>query len=51
MKHKSVSASESQDQVKGAFLLNIVVAHSPVIFKAFPSEDESLLIRGDPFFR
>ncbi len=32
-----------------AFLLDVVVRHSPSVFKALPSEDESLLIGRDAF--
>jgi len=41
-------APESEDQVKGGLLLNVVVAEGPAIFELLPREDESLLIRRDP---
>merc|ERR1719152_232685 len=43
----SVSTSESEDQVKGRFLLNIVVRKSSAIFKLLSCKDKSLLIWWD----
>lgn len=47
---ESVSSTKTQHQVKGAFLLNVVVRKSPAILQLFASEDEALLIGRDPFF-
>ncbi|KAK9151908.1 hypothetical protein Syun_010217 [Stephania yunnanensis] len=38
---------QTQHQVQGRFLLNIVISKSTTILKLLPSEDEPLLIRGD----
>jgi hypothetical protein len=38
-----------KDKVKGGFLLDIVVAQGPSVFKLLAGEDESLLVRWDPF--
>ena len=46
----SVSTSESEDQVKGRFLLNIVVRKSSAILELLTSEDKSLLIWWDSLF-
>jgi len=43
------TTSQSQDQVKGGFLLNIVVGEGSSVFELLASEDQSLLIRGDTF--
>ena len=43
----SATTSESEDQVKGGFLLNVVVRKSSAIFELLASEDESLLIGRD----
>jgi len=44
------SSPESEDEVQGAFLLDVVVSDSPSIFQVFPSEDEPLLVDRDSFF-
>merc|ERR1719272_1556179 len=41
------SACQPQYQVKGGFLLNIIVRQSAAIFKLFPCEDQALLVRRD----
>ena len=46
---KSVSSSQPQNEVDGAFLLEVVVGQSPVVFKLLPCEDESLLVDWDSF--
>ena len=38
----SVATSESEDQVKGRFLLDVVVRKGSAILKLLSSEDESL---------
>ena len=43
----SVSTSESEHQVKGRLLLNVVVRKSSSILKLLSSEDKSLLIWWD----
>jgi len=45
----SLTSSESEDQMEGGFLLNIVVREGPSVFQLLSSEDESLLIGGDSF--
>jgi len=42
-------AAESEDQVKGALLLDVVIRKSPAILELLPGEDESLLVGRDPF--
>jgi len=41
------TTTESQDQVKGRFLLDVVVAESTSVLELLSSEDESLLIGRD----
>ena len=43
------TSSESEDQVKSRFFLDVVVSQSSAVFQLFAGEDESLLIRGDAF--
>ena len=43
------SSSQSKDQVKGALLLNVVVAEGSAILELLSSEDESLLVWGNSF--
>ena len=43
------TTSQSQHQVKGWFLLDIVVRKSSSVFELFSSEDKSLLIWRDTF--
>ena len=45
----SATTSESEDQVEGGLLLNVVVRESSAILELFSSEDESLLIGRDTF--
>ena len=45
----SESSSQSEDQVKGWFLLNVVVRKGSSVFELLSSEDESLLIGGNTF--
>ena len=44
-----VSSTETEDQVKGTFLLDIVVAQGTTILKLLTSKDKTLLIRGNSF--
>ena len=44
------STSESEDKMKGWFLLDVVVSKGSSVFKLFSSEDESLLIWWNSFF-
>merc|ERR1712083_502024 len=41
------STSETEDQMQGGLLLNVVVRESSAIFKLFTSKDQSLLIWGN----
>jgi len=43
------TTSESEDQMKCGFLLDVVVRESSSILKLFSCKDESLLIRWDSF--
>ena len=45
----SATTSESEDQVEGGLLLNVVVRESSAVFELFSSEDQSLLIGRDTF--
>ena len=45
----SLSTSESEDQVEGGFLLDVVIREGTSILQLLPSEDQSLLIGGNPF--
>ena len=44
------STTETQDKMKGRFLLDVVVAQGSAIFQLFSGEDESLLVWRDTFF-
>jgi len=41
------STSQSEDQMEGGLLLNVVVGQSTAVLELLSSEDESLLIRGN----
>jgi hypothetical protein len=43
------TTSESEDQVKGGFLLDVVVGKGTAVFKLFSSEDETLLVWRNAF--
>jgi len=43
------TSSKSQNQMKGGFLLNVVVRKRSSVFQLLSSEDKSLLIGGDTF--
>ena len=43
------STSQSENKVKGRFLLNIIIAQSTAIFQLLSGEDKTLLIWGDSF--
>ena len=45
----SATTSESEDQVEGGLLLDVVVGESSAVFELLSSEDESLLIGRDTF--
>jgi len=42
-----VATTQTQDKMKGGFLLNVVVTQSSTIFKLFSGKDQTLLIRWD----
>jgi len=44
------TTSESEDQVKGGFFLDVVVGEGSSVLELFTSEDQSLLIGRDSFF-
>merc|ERR1711912_45495 len=44
-----VASSQSQDQVQGRFLLNVVVRQRSTVLELLASEDQPLLVRGDAF--
>ena len=41
------TTSQSEDQVKGRLLLDIIIRQGTSIFQLLASENESLLVRGD----
>ena len=43
------STTEAQNQMKGAFLLNVIVLEGTAIFQLLTGEDQALLIRRDSF--
>ena len=43
------TSSQSEDQMEGRFLLDVVVSEGSAVFQLLSGEDESLLIRGDTF--
>jgi len=43
------TTTESEDEVKGGFLLDVVVGESATVFELLTSEDETLLIGWDTF--
>ena len=49
MRASSVSASQSEHQVKGGLLLNVVIRKSSTVLELLSGEDESLLIGWDTF--
>ena len=45
----SSATSESEHEMKGRFLLDVVIGKGPAVVKLFPSEDEALLIGRNTF--
>jgi len=43
------ATAETEDKVKGGFLLDIVIAQRSAILELLSSEDQALLVGGDPF--
>ena len=43
------SSPQSEDQVEGRLLLDVVVRQSPAVLQLLPSKDQPLLIRRNPF--
>jgi len=43
------SSAKTKDKVKGGLLLDVVIREGATIFELLPSEDETLLIRGNSF--
>jgi hypothetical protein len=43
------AATETENEVKSGFLLNIVIRESATIFKLFSSKDQALLVRWNAF--
>jgi len=44
------TTSQTQHQVQGRLLLDVVITQRPSIFQLFTSEDQPLLLRRDTFF-
>lgn len=44
------TTTETQDEMKGGLLLNVVVGQSAAVFKLFTSEDQTLLVRRNTLF-
>ncbi|KAA8893855.1 hypothetical protein FN846DRAFT_471999 [Sphaerosporella brunnea] len=45
-----LATTETEDQVEGRLLLNVVVGKSPTVLELLTSENETLLIRGNTLF-
>lgn len=46
--HKNLhAATETEDEVKGGFFLDVVIREGTTVLKLFAGEDEALLVRGD----
>ena len=43
------AATQTEHQMEGRLLLDVVVAQSAAVFQLLPCEDESLLVRRNPF--
>ena len=41
------TTTEAKDEMKGGFLLNVVVAQSTTVFKLLAGKDQALLVRGN----
>lgn len=41
------ASTETEDKVKGRFLLNVVIGQGTAIFELFASEDQALLVGGN----
>jgi len=44
------ATTQTQDQMQGRFLLNVVIRQRAAIFKLLASKDQALLVRGDALF-
>ena len=44
------TTTEAEHQVKGGFLLDVVVGERTAVFQLLSSENQALLIRRDPLF-
>ena len=44
------TSSESEHEMEGRFLLNVVISKSSSVLELLTGEDKSLLVRGDSFF-
>ena len=45
--HRLLATTETQHQMQGALLLNVVVRECTAVFQLLTREDKSLLVRGD----
>mmetsp|Transcript_23860 Transcript_23860/g.49945 ORF Transcript_23860/g.49945 Transcript_23860/m.49945 type:complete len:257 (+) Transcript_23860:233-1003(+) len=45
--HLAVSSTKTKDQVKGGFLLNVIIRKGASVLELLPGEDQTLLIRGN----
>jgi len=43
------TAAQTQDEVEGRFLLNIIIGECATVFELLAGEDQALLVRGDAF--
>ena len=43
------SSPQSEHQVEGRLLLDVVIRQSPPVLQLLPGKDQPLLIRGNPF--
>ena len=44
------TTSQSEDEMEGGLLLDVVVRQGPTVLQLLASEDQPLLVRGDSFF-
>ena len=44
----NLPSTQPQNEVEGGLFLNVVVGKSATVFQLLPSEDQPLLVRGNP---
>ena len=49
--HEDLHTSpKTENEMEGGLLLDVVVGEGPSVFELLASEDQTLLVRGNPFF-